>query len=249
MFWQEQVAIKYDREVPRFDPEQLDRYNIDRLSCGLIPEASSVLEVGCATGFMSEYLQEVKGCTVIGVEQNPIQAEVARSRCRQIICGNIEDEGVWQAVKEACQSFGGVDVVFASAILEHLRYPDRLLCRANSLLKPTGSVVITLPNIAHWSMRWHLARGRWQYEDYGLLDRTHLRFFTFYTARQLLESCGYRIVHWDIDPISGIPKIGGWIRRSRSLKNSTERPLQWLYRRFPGFFAHQAMFQAVPSGA
>jgi len=92
------------------------------------------------------------------------------------------------------------DVFVLSNILEHLRDPVATLRRLVPLLRPTGRILVDLPNVAHWDVRLRLLRGRWDYEDAGILDRTHLRFYTRKTAREMLRETGFEILDEDIIP-------------------------------------------------
>lgn len=245
-FWRPEPGTKYEFRAGRFDPASMRPYSIDRLSLAEVPAGSTVLEIGCATGFMSEYLRGEKGCRVIGVDLDPEQVKVAATRSDVAICGDLEDPETLARVRKAASALGGIDVVLASAILEHLQYPDRMLEVLRGLLKPEGRIIVTLPNVAHWSLRFALLRGRWEYDDYGLLDRTHLRFFSYPAARSLIESAGFEIVRWDIDPVSGFPLLGGFLTRSPSVDRRLAPKLQALYRKFPNFYGHQLMFVARP---
>lgn len=78
-------------------------------------------------------------------------------------------------------------------MLEHLKYPERLLWEAKALLKSGARIIVSLPNIAHWGVRLRLLFGRFEYSDYGIMDRTHLHFYTVKTGRALLEEQGYAV--------------------------------------------------------
>ena len=95
-----------------------------------------------------------------------------------------------------------------------------------SVLKPKGFLIVTVPNIAHWRMRWHLLLGHWDYQDYGLLDKTHLKFFTYFTFKNLISSAGFKIINVKIDPAGGF------------------KYFNWLFKYFPNFYAHQICIQA-----
>jgi 2-polyprenyl-3-methyl-5-hydroxy-6-metoxy-1,4-benzoquinol methylase len=91
------------------------------------------------------------------------------------------------------QNLGKFDVVVFADVLEHLPNPASVLHLTRKVLNPGGLVIASIPNIAHWSIRWELLRGRFDYQPYGIMDATHLRWFTEKTVRSLFESCGYEV--------------------------------------------------------
>ena len=151
-----------------------------------VPSGARVLDVGCAEGYVSRELRE-RGCAAVGVEADASAAERARRWCDEVIVGDVEAADVRARVT------GPYDRVLFGDVLEHLRDPASVLRWARELLAPDGLVVASLPNIAHWTARRELVRGRFPREDHGLFDRTHLRFFTRASARELLESAGLRV--------------------------------------------------------
>lgn len=152
-----------------------------------VPAGSQVLDCGCAGGYIAAALS-ARGCEVDGLEVDPQAADVARASCRRVLVGSLEDEDFLCALPDR------YDRIILGDVLEHLVDPGRVLTQLASYLKPGGRVLVSLPNIAHWSIRWNLLRGRFDYEDFGLLDRTHLRFFTFNSAPTLAESAGLRVL-------------------------------------------------------
>ncbi len=205
-----------------FNPDKLKPTNIDRLSTSLVPAKSKLLELGCATGFMSKYFTQVKQCQVFGVEIDPEMAKIAAKSCENILIGDLDQPQTWSKI----QAVSPFDVVFASAIIEHLKDPWNTLQLIKQVLKPQGVLIITTSNIAHWRMRLNLTLGRWQYQDYGTLDNTHLRFFTYDTFQQAVIQAGFIIEHIAIDPAGGI------------------KYFNWLARHFPNFYAHQIVIKA-----
>lgn len=215
--------LKYGRNVI-FNPELLDPLNIDRQSVDLIPDGSKVLEIGCATGFMGEYLIKKRRCYVVGVESGVDEAKVAREKLNIVIEGDIEGTNVLRSIN------GKFDVVLASAIVEHLKDPWQDVSTWKRFLKKNGFLIITTSNIAHWSIRLKILQGSFDYEDYGILDNTHLRFFTIKTFKELIVNGGYEIKRFSIDPVGGgFPKI------SKILSNF-----------FPNLFAYQMLIKAKP---
>ncbi len=125
------------------------------------------------------------------------------------------------------------NVVLMGDVLEHLVDPLEVLVQLRPLLDSNASLVICLPNVVHWCTRLKILVGRFEYESIGTLDHTHLRFYTVKTAREMIESAGYRITKFH-------PAIGGRL-------SGYARPVwQWLAHWFPGLFAFQVLYQAKP---
>lgn len=153
----------------------------------LVGNGKYVLELGAATGSTSRVLTE-RGCRVVGVELDPYGAALASAFCEDVLVTDLDRTDLVEML--AGEQF---DVVVAADVLEHLRDPGSVLTAVRSLLAPDGCVVASIPNIAHGDVRLALLGGSFDYRESGLLDRTHLRFFTDETMRQLFRSCGYAI--------------------------------------------------------
>jgi methionine biosynthesis protein MetW len=160
-----------------------------RLLAEEVPAGARVLDVGCATGYLAAELA-AKACSVVGVEADGAAAAAARGVCASVIAGDVEEAAIRAAVAEA----GPFDAVVCGDVLEHLRDPAAALAFLATVLQPGGRAVVSLPNIAHWTGRRALLRGRFPYAEHGLFDRTHLRFFTRASARELVEGAGLRVV-------------------------------------------------------
>lgn len=205
-----------------FDPEKLELTNIDRQSVALIPENLKVLELGCATGFMSRYLTKAKECQVVGVEIDSLAIKKASRWCFRVIEGDLDQKETWQKIKKETP----FDLVFASAIIEHLKDPWQVMKNIKQVLRKKGILVITTGNIGHWRMRLKLLLGKWEYEEYGLLDRTHLRFFTYKNFIDLIKESGFKIEFVGIDPAGGL------------------KYFNWLLKKFPNLYAYQVVIKA-----
>jgi 2-polyprenyl-3-methyl-5-hydroxy-6-metoxy-1,4-benzoquinol methylase len=156
------------------------------LICHRGPERRlKVLDVGCASGLFGAALRRA-GHEVWGVEQSP-QAQAARDRLDHVVAGSVED---FLRSPEAAAEF---DVVSFVDVLEHLVAPEAVLRQCKVLLRPDGAIVASLPNVAHLAVRVMLLEGRWEYADLGLLDRTHLRFFTRESIVELMEGAGFSV--------------------------------------------------------
>jgi 2-polyprenyl-3-methyl-5-hydroxy-6-metoxy-1,4-benzoquinol methylase len=147
-----------------------------------------VLEIGCASGCQSRVLKDDLHCTVTGIEISPAAAEEARQHCHDVIVDDVDS-----ALTNGSLDGKEFDVVLAADVLEHLVDPQGVLERVRALLAPDGYVVASIPNIAHASVIFELMNGRFDYRNYGLLDSTHVRFFTRKAIYRLFESAGYLI--------------------------------------------------------
>jgi SAM-dependent methyltransferase len=177
------MDFTYDLVV---DPEADN--NTHAFALGMIGYNKRVLEVGSATGYFTKVLSE-RGCKVVGMELDPDAAQLAEQWAERVVVGNVEEAAQWDQVDD--ESF---DVVTFGDVLEHLRDPLAILRKAMTKLKPEGFVVTSLPNVAHGDARLALLHGSFEYRDTGLLDRTHLRFFTIESVRQLLYEAGLVVV-------------------------------------------------------
>lgn len=153
----------------------------------LVGEGRTVLDVGCATGYLAEALS-AQGCTVSGIEVDPEAAEQARPKLADLVVGDLESVRLEDA-------FPGrkFDAIVLGDVLEHLSDPVGVLRSASVLLAEGGRIVLSIPNVAHGSVRLALLQGRWRYTGTGLLDETHVRFYTADSVAQLVHDGGLRI--------------------------------------------------------
>jgi 2-polyprenyl-3-methyl-5-hydroxy-6-metoxy-1,4-benzoquinol methylase len=172
----------------RFEPAPDSTHN---LVVSLVPPAARVLEFGCATGYMSAVLSERLGCSVTGIELRAEAAELARPHCERVIVGDAERLDLTEVLGET-----RFDAIVFADVLEHLREPGALLSRLRPFLAEGGAVVASIPNIAHGSVRLALLNGEFCYRATGLLDNTHLRFFTRESVEELFEQAGYAVTRW-----------------------------------------------------
>jgi O-antigen biosynthesis protein len=216
------LKIKYGYK--KFNPNSLDPENIDRLAVDKIPENSRVLDIGCATGYIGEYLIREKKCLVYGVEKRSDEANIAKKILTEVISADIEQES---SVKRILDLVKGekFDVILATSVIEHLKDQSGFLRNCKKLLKQNGIIAASTPNIAHWTMRLSLLKGNFDYTEYGILDNTHLHFFTVKTFLQLFEKNNFAVKELLIDSVGG-----GYPRISRILA-------KW----FPRIFAYQIL--------
>ena len=169
--------------APRYDFNEidLDSGSVHADVVRLVGDAPRVLELGPATGYMSRVFSE-RGSAVVGIEVDPEMAERAGQFCERIVVGDLDRLDLAAELGE--ERF---DAIVAADVPEHLRDPLDALNRLRPYLKPDGCFVISVPNVAHGSVRLALLSGHFDYSDIGLLDATHLRFFTRETVEQMLD--------------------------------------------------------------
>src|SRR5213595_2278246 len=157
----------------------------------LVEPGSRVLEFGCASGYMSEALRDRLGASVVGVELDAEAAQLAAPYTERRLVGDAEE-------LDLVTELGGerFDAILFADVLEHLRDPAALLKRVRPLVAENGVVIASIPNVAHASVRLALLGGSFRYREEGLLDETHLRFFTREGVQDLFESSGYLITQW-----------------------------------------------------
>jgi 2-polyprenyl-3-methyl-5-hydroxy-6-metoxy-1,4-benzoquinol methylase len=157
----------------------------------LVPESPSlVMDVGCGKGVTSQWLKQIRpNITTVGVEIDKSVAAVAASVVDTVLVADLE-KGL-----EALDSYKGrVDLLLLLDVLEHLHDPWARLKEFKTFLAPAGVVIASIPNVRNFKVLVPLLmKGEWRYQDAGILDRTHLRFFTRRTVLELFAGAGYEI--------------------------------------------------------
>ncbi|MGI1690245.1 glycosyltransferase [Thermoanaerobacter uzonensis] len=156
--------------------------------------AKRVLDVGCAMGALGLELKNRYNVEVHGIEINKHVAEIA---------GNVLDKVYSSAVEDVIIKLPEdyYDVVIFGDVLEHLHNPWEVIDKIKKVLKKDGQIIASIPNINHVSILKRLLIGNWEYEDSGLLDKTHLRFFSYSTIENLFKSAGFDII--DVTRLEG----------------------------------------------
>lgn len=172
-----------------------DQHNPDLLK--LIPNTSKkVIEIGCSSGALArEFKKTNQNVHWLGVEIDSNYAELAKRYCNDTLVHNIDDcnqEFYDQQSNRDCWVFGDT--------LEHLKDPWAVIKNIRRVIPVNGSIVACIPNAQHWSLITKLSVGDFRYQDSGLLDRTHIRWFTRQTIIELFEGQSLKIVE-------GIPRI------------------------------------------
>ncbi len=165
-----------------------DLFN-DSILAMLVPNLEKVVEVGCMRGTLAkEYLKTNPNCQWTGIDIDEENIQIANQECTQAFCADIER----MSDAELDALFPANVWVFGD-VLEHLRDPWQLLRKLKSRMEPGNQVIACIPNAQHWSFQARLNIGEFKYEDSGLFDRTHLRFFTRKTIFEMFETTGFHI--------------------------------------------------------
>lgn len=154
-----------------------------------------VLDVGCGFATTSQRIQAL-GNRVTGIEVSREAIPIAKSRLGRVVFKDLQDfEGVNAEIGDM-----RFDAIIFADVLEHTAWPLLVLKAYLDFLKPGGSVIVSLPNVGLWNVRLAHLFGRWNYQDTGVLDHTHLRFFTKRTACCLLQDADLKICNTTYNP-------------------------------------------------
>lgn len=196
-----------------------------------VPEDALVLDIGCSSGYLAKVLKK-KQSQVFGVEANFNSVKKAQKYCQKVIIGSIENPKTWLKLKNQ------FEVIILADVLEHLINPEKVLKTASKKLKKSGLILISIPNIAHWQIRLRLLVGKFNYTDSGLLDKTHLRFFTEETIRKLIDEAGFKILKFEYHFV--FPFENRLLNQhiKKGLSNS-------LGKGWPRFFGYQFIIKAI----
>jgi SAM-dependent methyltransferase len=168
--------------------------------------ARRVLEIGCGRGATGALLQRELGCRVTGVDLNPVVAAAAAGVLDRAVAGDVEDPAVVARLGD------GWDALVALELFEHLTDQEAFLATALRLVRPGGRIVLSVPNVGHWSVVEDLLAGRWDYLPIGLLCYTHFRFFTRRTLEDWLARAGcrrFRLVPQHTEPPAWLAGLDG----------------------------------------
>ncbi len=216
----ENIEHRYD-----FVPELINSTRTYNIQLRMVPQGAFVLDIGCHTGIFGQALTEIKKAKVVGIDNDANAVDIAKLKIADAFTSDIEIPGWTADIRR--RGYLGFDAIILGDVLEHTRNPESILREARALLNPQGLIIVSIPNIAYWNIRILLLLGKFEYRDTGTLDRTHLRFYTHKTARELLERSGLAVVE---DDVSGIPLPKMLFRISLP---------HWLLRMFPGLLGFQ----------
>jgi methionine biosynthesis protein MetW len=232
--------LKARPAASRYERKSVDPDDVGMKLASLITPNARVLDVGCGTGSIAETIRDQRAATIVGVEPDGERVHRAIARGLSVHHGILTPEVVSQ--------YGPFDFIVFADVLEHLPNPAEIVLIAKQGLKPGGSVVVSVPNVAHWFVRFDLLFGRFNYQDVGIMDATHLRWFTRETIREFFERLGFKITAMDHTVNIGLPDYS---RRApwRWLRPPFRRSLVGaLVRVRPGLFGCQHIVRATLMG-
>ncbi len=187
----------------------------------LMPNAQlSVLDVGCGAGDLAKRLKE-KGHEVSGIDLSSDALSYAREHLKEDFAFDIEGDD-WPANLMSRR----YDVVVVSEVIEHLFEPQELIKKLKALLKENGCFIITTPNVLFWKNRLAMLFGKFEYQEIGIMDYGHIRFFTFQTVRRFFKKLGMSIE-----------------QENHVYPNFDHRGLRAIGEVWPAMFAYQMIFK------
>lgn len=194
----------------RYQSKEDDPYSSHSLILARLGEGRGrrLLDVGPAQGVLTHRFTE-RGFEVTCIEGDANLAAIVRGKCHEVIVADLD--------KESPRLKGQFDVIVYGDILEHLKNPKQALRELNRYLLPNGKIIVSVPNIVHLFVRINVLVGRFEYMERGILDRTHLRFFTLKTFRELLSDAEVTVEELAVAPVQLlllVPKRyhGWWLR-------------------------------------
>jgi 2-polyprenyl-3-methyl-5-hydroxy-6-metoxy-1,4-benzoquinol methylase len=197
-----------------------------------LPAGLRLLDLGAAGGHLGRAVRD-RCAFLAGVEPDASLPASARDGYDRWLSSGAEEVGDWDAP---------FDVVVCADVLEHTFRPETLLERIHGWLRPGGTLLVSLPNIANVSIRASLLLGHFRYTDRGILDRTHVSFYTLASARHLLEGSGFQVRSAEPTAMPyelAIPALG-----TRLLASPVRSFARMSARAWPAMFGYQFVFEA-----
>jgi 2-polyprenyl-3-methyl-5-hydroxy-6-metoxy-1,4-benzoquinol methylase len=224
-------------DAMRYSSSEISPYENVGLMLKSIKNGDKILDIGCGSGSISNVIKNARTTEIIGVEPNT-QRAMAAEKSGLFVVNDIYSE-------EIGREHGPFDVVLFADVLEHLVDPASMLEQVKPALAENGRVIASVPNVAHWTIRLALLFGRFDYQASGLMDATHLRWFTRDGITKLFDAAGYEIDKLD-------ESAGSWMSGYRWTPVRL-LPFGWrskvvygLCQIAPGFFGYQHIVTARP---
>jgi len=199
----------------------------------LVPkEARTALDLGCGAADNARYLSD-RGIAVDGITLSVKEASMAAQFCRSVLVHNLE-EGLPAGLASS------YDVILASHVLEHICFPERMLSEVSAKLSKDGLFIVALPNLMNWRYRVRLLAGVFEYEEGGTMDNTHFRWYTFASAKRMLERNGFKVIQSYALGHFPLPIVRKFV--ARGIAQFVDRSV---CAAFPGLFGCELMYVAT----
>lgn len=233
---------KYDFNIDRLDPNTAHGKVLGRVKPG-----STVLECGCATGYMTRYMKEKLGCEVDIIEKDYDAYNKARQYSRDGAHGDLLNSDVW-----AWFEYNRYDYILFTDVLEHMTDPIYPLEWAMGLLNPDGRIIVSIPNICHNDIILNMFDDRFTYTQYGILDNTHVHFWGLQDFELFCSDIGLQIAGKDtvIIPTGRTEQAPNLCRLSGLVQILKQRPngevFQWIFELSKPTLYDQEVSNGVP---
>lgn len=164
-----------------------DPYGVHQIIINSIAPGSEILEIGCASGYMTKAFSQKK-CRVTGIEIDPKSAKNAKKYCKKLIIGNVEEAKTQRVIRNT-----KYDYIILADVLEHLRDGRGVLRFCGEHLAAQGTLIVSIPNIAFITERLLHLIGKFEYQESGIRDKTHTHFYTKKSITECLQTSGFKI--------------------------------------------------------
>ncbi|WP_395026756.1 methyltransferase domain-containing protein [Comamonas odontotermitis] len=222
----------YTRHI---DPQE--RTSLSVLA-GKIRPGSRVLDLGCGPGVLGQHLHQRLGCTVDGVTFSAEEAELARPHYRDVAVADLEQINLAEAFL-----LRQYDYIVCADVLEHLRHPEQILADCRALLAEDGQILVSIPNAGYCGLVMELMQGELRYREEGLLDATHLRFFTRQSLLRLLNA-----EQWCVESLETIDRPLDESEFARTTADSLPPAVMQYLLSQPDALAYQFVASVRPAG-
>jgi 2-polyprenyl-3-methyl-5-hydroxy-6-metoxy-1,4-benzoquinol methylase len=237
-------ALGFLAEAPdpfRYENKSMDPDDAGMLVTSLVSQAGRVLDVGCGTGCVTETILSNTRASVVGIEPDEERCNLARSKGLNVFHGLLSAEFLTE--------HGPFDTIVFADVLEHLPNPGAMIQLARDGLSSKGTIVVSVPNIANWFVRVDILRGRFRYRDCGIMDATHLRWFTHDTLHEFFKNLGFEVTDHLYSVNSFMPEYV-YARPWRWVPQRIRRQVVGLLvRKFPNLFGCQHVVRTRPISA
>ena len=234
-------TVQSVRRYPEYEeyfvnyPIKQSKYSSHYFLRRLVGKGHEVLDIGCGEGFFASTIADNNYIVGIDYLEHPSNLGAFKKYFQADLENGLSD---------LQKGLDGVkfDRVLLPDVLEHLRFPERLLKDCYQTLRTNGLIIVSVPNVANITVRLALLLGRWNYTERGILDKTHYRFYTHFTMQKLLEENGYEIVKqlttvMPIELVIGLPP-------SNPFMGFLTQILAFFTALMPGLLGYQCMFVA-----